>query len=61
MKGGRDITQQLMLNTLSLGSLMTWKTALLDIPFGGAKGGINCDPTKMSEKLKGYEEVYIYS
>ena len=34
----------------SLGSLMTWKTALLDIPFGGAKGGINCDPTKMSEK-----------
>lgn len=34
----------------SLASLMTWKTALMDIPFGGAKGGINCDPTKMSEK-----------
>ena len=37
-------------HSASLGSLMTWKTALLDIPFGGAKGGINCDPTKMSEK-----------
>jgi glutamate dehydrogenase (NAD(P)+) len=32
----------------SLASLMTWKTALLDLPFGGAKGGINCDPTKLS-------------
>ncbi len=37
-------------HSASLGSLMTWKTALLDIPFGGAKGGINCDPTTMSEK-----------
>ena len=32
----------------SLASLMTWKTALVDIPFGGAKGGINCDPTTLS-------------
>jgi glutamate dehydrogenase (NAD(P)+) len=32
----------------SLASLMTWKTALADLPFGGAKGGINCDPTKLS-------------
>jgi glutamate dehydrogenase (NAD(P)+) len=32
----------------SLASLMTWKTALVDLPFGGAKGGINCDPSKLS-------------
>jgi glutamate dehydrogenase (NAD(P)+) len=27
---------------------MTWKTALMDLPFGGAKGGIECDPHGMS-------------
>ena len=31
-----------------LANLMTWKTAVLDIPFGGAKGGISCDPSTMS-------------
>jgi glutamate dehydrogenase (NAD(P)+) len=33
----------------ALASLMTWKTALLDVPFGGAKGGIAVDPTSMSQ------------
>ncbi|HEX7899728.1 MAG TPA: Glu/Leu/Phe/Val dehydrogenase dimerization domain-containing protein [Planctomycetota bacterium] len=33
----------------ALASLMTWKTALVNIPYGGAKGGVNCDPRRMSQ------------
>jgi len=33
----------------SLASLMTWKTSLLRLPYGGAKGGIGIDPNKLSE------------
>ena len=32
----------------SLASLMTWKTAVIDVPFGGAKGGVNCAPASLS-------------
>lgn len=34
----------------ALASLMTWKTALLNLPFGGAKGGVNVDPTDLTER-----------
>lgn len=34
----------------ALASLMSWKTALVDVPFGGAKGGITCDPKDFSPR-----------
>ncbi|MCI0422346.1 MAG: glutamate dehydrogenase, partial [Acidobacteria bacterium] len=33
----------------ALAEVMTWKTALVDVPFGGANGGVACDPIQMSQ------------
>ncbi len=33
----------------ALASLMTWKCALVNIPYGGAKGGVTCEPRRMSD------------
>ena len=33
----------------ALANLMTWKTAIAGVPFGGAKGGVNCDPHELSK------------
>ncbi|HUZ98906.1 MAG TPA: Glu/Leu/Phe/Val dehydrogenase [Gaiellaceae bacterium] len=43
----------------ALSMWMTWKCALMGIPFGGAKGGIACDPKKMSRReLEGMTRRY---
>ena len=51
MKGGLRYHPQVDLEEVrSLAALMTWKTAVVNIPYGGAKGGISLDPSKMSPR-----------
>ncbi len=45
----------------ALASWMTWKCAIVNIPFGGAKGGIVCDPHKLSQgELERLTRRYAY-
>jgi glutamate dehydrogenase (NAD(P)+) len=63
MKGGLRYHPHVDLNEVrGLAALMTWKTALVDLPFGGAKGGVTCNPKALSvpelERLtRGFTEM----
>lgn len=49
VKGGLRYHPEVKLGEITaLAIWMTWKCALMDLPFGGGKGGIACDPSKMS-------------
>jgi len=52
-KGGLRWHPEETLDTVrALAAWMTWKTAVVDIPLGGGKGGVTCNPKEMSEREK---------
>lgn len=61
-KGGVRFHPSLTLDEVrALASWMTWKTATVNIPYGGAKGGIICDPKRMSRgELERMTRRYAY-
>jgi glutamate dehydrogenase (NAD(P)+) len=60
-KGGLRYHPEVDLDEVrALASLMTWKTALVGIPFGGAKGGIHVDPAQLSvEELERLTRKFV--
>ncbi len=49
-KGGIRFAPDVSLDEMrALAAWMTWKCAIMNIPFGGAKGGVRCDPTKLTD------------
>ncbi len=60
-KGGIRFHPDETIDTIrALAAWMTWKTALLDIPLGGGKGGIICNPKTMSSgELERLSRAYI--
>jgi len=62
-KGGIRFHPEETIDTIrALATLMTWKTSLVDLPLGGAKGGIICNPKEMSQReLERLSRAYIRS
>jgi glutamate dehydrogenase (NAD(P)+) len=61
-KGGIRFHPELDVDEVkALAAMMTLKTALLDLPFGGAKGGVRCDPSALSTgELERVTRRYAY-
>src|SRR5271154_6146937 len=60
-KGGIRFHPQENLDTVkALSAWMTWKCSLANIPFGGGKGGIICDPKKLNDyELENLTRAYV--
>jgi glutamate dehydrogenase/leucine dehydrogenase len=60
-KGGIRFHDEVSLDEIrTFAALMTWKTALMNIPFGGAKGGVRVDPKALSEaELERLSRAYM--